>query len=69
MNYETYISLFVFIGVVVCFLLVLTIIAVKSAYHNGVRDGYQNTWLPHVQEQIREEGLYQGKKVNLSKEL
>lgn len=63
MSYDTYILLFVFGGLVLVFLVTLTVIAVSSAYRNGVRDGYQNTWLPRVQEQVREEHLLQGERV------
>lgn len=32
---------------------------VHIAYRHGVRDGYQNDYLPHVRNQIREEKLEQ----------
>ena len=43
--------------------IVVLVVGVGSAYKNGVRDGYQNTWLPHVQNQIREQKLTQGDEV------
>jgi hypothetical protein len=42
------------------FLLIFAVWGVFPAYRNGVRDGYQNTWLPHVKKQIKQEGLKQG---------
>jgi hypothetical protein len=53
----------IFFFVVSVFLIVLAVISIHSAYRNGVRDGYQNTYLPHVKEQILQEGLHQGEEV------
>ncbi len=41
-------------------LLVFAVVGAFAAYRNGVRDGYQNIWLPHVQDQVKKEGLVQG---------
>lgn len=55
--------LMVGVFLLVAFFMFLLIAGVRAAYKNGVRDGYQNTWLPHVQNQIREQGLQQGEEV------
>ena len=56
-------SIVIFILTII--LMVVTVIIARAAYHGGVRDGYQNTFLPHVQNQIRDEGLKQGEEVRL----
>jgi len=63
-------SIYVTLGisaVIIIFLLILVAVS-RSAYGNGVRDGYQNTWLPHIKAQIREEQLQQGERVEPFKE-
>lgn len=37
----------------------LALVSCAAAYRNGVRDGYQNNWLPHVKKQIKDEKLEQ----------
>jgi len=39
-------------------------IAAYLAYRNGIRDGYQNTFLPHVIRQVIDEGLKQGGRID-----
>lgn len=64
MNGQTTAILFmVFLAGIAVLFLMFMVIGLRSAYRNGVRDGYQNTWLPHVREQIKEERLTQGAKV------
>ena len=64
MNGQTTAILFmVFLAGIAALFLTFMVIGLRSAYRNGVRDGYQNTWLPHVREQIKEERLTQGAKV------
>jgi hypothetical protein len=38
----------------------LLAVITRASYRNGVRDGYANSWLPHVQKQIQEEDLKRG---------
>jgi ABC-type phosphate transport system permease subunit len=68
MDSGTAFLLMLLVIVVLLFVLFLTIVAMRSAYHNGIRDGYQNTWLPHVQKQVKEEGLRQGDEVRRAEE-
>ena len=63
MEQETYTLLLVVMGLLLSLLVTFTVIATQSAYRNGVRDGYQNTWLPHIRKQVLEEELTQGPKV------
>jgi hypothetical protein len=56
-------AVLVFLSLV--FMMFFVVVAVKSSYRNGVRDGYQNTWLPSVKRQVQEEGLMQGEAVSL----
>jgi hypothetical protein len=46
-------------------LTIVNIVVTRDAYHNGVRDGYQNTFLPRVREQVQQEGLAQGEEIAL----
>ena len=66
MNGQTTAILFmVFLAGIAVLFLMFMVIGLRSAYRNGVRDGYQNTWLPHVKEQVRQEQLHQGERIEL----
>lgn len=56
-------TLLVLVLLLLIALITLIIGIIRIVYHNGVRDGYQNTFLPHVRKQIQEEGLTQGEEV------
>ncbi|MCI0553692.1 MAG: hypothetical protein L0287_22320 [Anaerolineae bacterium] len=47
------------IFVLLLVVILLALVSSHTAYRNGVRDGYQNNWLPHVKKQIKDEGLEQ----------
>jgi len=65
MNNGTVAVLIILFTILAIFLFIFFFVGLNSAYRNGVRDGYQNTWLPHVQLQIHEESLEQGEEVAL----
>ena len=65
MEYEVWIGIFVTVGFAISIIIMFAVMAVQAAYHSGVRDGYQNTWLPRVKEQVQEEGLSQGEEIML----
>jgi len=50
-------------------IVVFAVVGVHSAYKSGIRDGYQNTWLPQVINQVREEGLRQGGRIDYEGEV
>jgi len=68
MNNGTVALTIIFFTLLIVFAFIAFFVGLNSAYHNGVRDGYQNTWLPHVQIQIHQERLQQGEEVKLKGE-
>ena len=47
------------IFILLLIVVLLALVSCVAAYRNGVRDGYQNLWLPHVKKQIKEQKLEQ----------
>lgn len=56
-------TLIITISAVIIIMALISFMVMNVAYRLGVRDGYQNTFLRHVQEQVREEKLMQGREV------
>lgn len=53
----------VFWALVILGLCIFIIMGIHAAYLNGVRDGYSNTFLPIVQEEVKRLRLVQGEEV------
>lgn len=68
MSSSTFVLGFAVVAILTIVLFAVIIKGVHTAYKNGVRDGYQNTWLPHVQKQVREQNLEHGDEVRQEKD-